>query len=215
MSTCPRCETGMLDVFEEELRAYAPNHSRCLICGYPLDLSSIMARIKIERDKISQTVRMKRDKDGLRWKTIPFKELMKEVEDAEKKEVLLPEYQGEDVVVMTDDDSNYFVFNFFNFGQYGRLGQIIRYISKKECLAPQIRDLIYGGSHFSLGEVRRGLITGCPSLFDILLPYICHHELSLVSRVPIASISDKIESHLQTCGFCARIVSVGASIKAN
>lgn len=197
MKTCPRCES--MNFVSHKPAGEEFQWERCFACGYPLDLSAMINRIKTGRGNIREAIWVEAvSEKKLGWGKTFHDKALDWILNMEDYSRLSPEYEDNDLVVFGYRGS-YLIFNFGHAGGYQRYLDIMK---RETSIKVAIEDPVYGDFHEgSLEGIKFKLRKGCPP-DEIMIGYMFNHERSRPFGVAIEKIKDRLDDHVAKCGFC-------------
>ena len=197
MKTCPRCESNIFVSHKTAGEEF--QWERCFACGYPLDLSAMINRIKTGRGNIREAIWVEAvSEKKLGWGRTFHDKALDWVLNMEDYSRLFPEYEDKDLVVFGYRGS-YLIFNLGYSGGYHRYLDIMK---RENSIKVTIEDPVYGGfQEGSLEDIKFKLRKGCPP-HEIMIGYMFNHEKSHPSGVAIEGIKNKLDDHVAICDLC-------------
>ena len=197
MKTCPRCESR--NFISYKLAGEEFQWERCFACGYPLDLSAMINRIKTGRGNIREAIWVEAvSGKKLGWGRTFHDKALDWILNMEDYSRLFPEYEDKDLVVFGYRGS-YLIFNLGYSGGYHRYLDIMK---RENSIKVTIEDPVYGGfQEGTLEDIKFKLRRGCPPP-DVMVAYMYNLEKSSPDGVTIREIKDKLDDHVAICDFC-------------
>src|SRR3972149_5176432 len=126
MKTCPRCESW--NFISHKLAGEEFQWERCFSCGYPLDLSAMINRIKTGRGNIREAIWVEAvSGKKLGWGSTFHNKALDWILKMGENNILFPKLEDNDRVLLGHRDSDsYLIFTFGQSGAYHRYLNIMK-----------------------------------------------------------------------------------------